>query len=100
MRISSSPADPGYSPHAHLCTFWVAGSERNNVVTLDEGKRYALLLRRDEFGAPALDKKGEQIKEPYYGDVRIECESWLRTAQEHDSQTEDAISLAVYGANP
>ena len=97
MRISSSPDDPSYSQHFHKCRIFVAGSERNNVITADEGKRYALLLRRDEFGAPALNKHGEQIKEPYFGDVRIECDSWLRVAQEHDSQTEDALTIAVFG---
>ena len=97
MRISSDPADPFYSPHMHHCTCWVAGSERNNVVTIDEERRFALLLRRDEFGAPALDKSGAQIVEPYFGDVRVACPDWIRAGQDHDCQTEDALSLAIYG---
>jgi hypothetical protein len=92
MRVSSLPGDPGYTPAMHQYQVWVAGSLRNNVVTADEGKRYALLFRRDEFGAPVLDKKtGAQVVEPYYGDVRIEfC---------GDEQEDEigAIGAAIYG---
>jgi hypothetical protein len=73
MRVSSDPHDGGYTPAMHQYQVWVAGSLRNNVVTADDSKRFALLFRRDEFGAPVLDKKtGAQVVEPYYGDVRIE----------------------------
>lgn len=101
MRISSSPDDASYSPHAHLCRFWVAGSERNNVVTIDEERRFALLLRRDEFGAPALDKNGAQIAERYWGDVRVDCPAWLRVSQEHCSNEEGmgALGAAIQNWN-
>lgn len=100
MRISSNPDDTYYSPHMHLATVYLEGAERNNVETADEGRRYAVQLARDEFGAPILDKDGRQVRQPFYGAVRIDCPDWLRVSQEHDCQTEDAISLAIYGATP
>jgi hypothetical protein len=93
MRVSSDPKDSGYTPAMHQYQVWVAGSLRNNVVTADDSKRFALLFRRDEFGAPVLDKKtGAQVLEPYYGDVRIE-----RQACDEQEDELGAIGAAIYG---
>lgn len=100
MRISSSPDDASYSPHMYLCTVYLEGAARNNVEVADEAGRFAIQLARDEFGAPVLDKDGNQIRQRFYGAIRIECPDWIRVAQEHDSQTEDALTIAVYGAAP
>lgn len=97
MRISSSPDDAFYSPHMHLCTVYLEGAARNNVETADEAGRFAIQLARDEFGHPMLDKDGRQVRQRFYGAVRIDCPDWLRAGQEHDCQTEDALSLAIYG---
>jgi hypothetical protein len=93
MRVSSLPGDSGYTPAMHQYQVWVAGSLRNNVVTADDSKRFALLFRRDEFGAPVLDKKtGAQVLEPYYGDVRIE-----RPPCDEQEDELGAIGAAIYG---
>lgn len=97
MRISSSPDDASYSPHMHLCTVYLEGAERNNVELADEAKRFAVQLARNEFGEPVLDKDGRQVRQPFYGPVRIDCPAWIRTAQEHDSQSEDGLGAAIYG---
>ena len=96
MRISSNPDDAFYSPHMNQCRIWLEGGERNNVETADEEKRYAVQLARDEFGAPVLDKDGKQLRQKFYGAVRIECPDWLRVSQEHDCQT-DELSAIVFG---
>ena len=100
MRISSNPDDASYSPHMNQCRIWLEGGERNNVELADEERRFAIQLARNEFGEPILDKDGKQLRQRFYGAVRIDCPDWLRVAQEHDSQTEDALSLAIYGAMP
>jgi hypothetical protein len=93
MRVSSLPGDSGYTPAMHEYQVWVAGSLRNNVVTADDQKRFALLFRRDEFGAPVLDKKtGAQVLEPYYGDVRIE-----HTACDEQEDELGALGAVIYG---
>jgi hypothetical protein len=96
MRISSNPDDAFYSPHMDQCRIWLEGGERNNVETADEGARFAVQLARDEFGHPVLDKDGNQIRQKFYGAVRIECPDWLRASQEHDCQT-DELSAIVFG---
>jgi hypothetical protein len=72
MRVSSDPADSGYTPHMHDFRVWLAGAERNTVETADSDKRYAVTLARDEWGRPVLDKEGRQVRQPFWGDVRIE----------------------------
>lgn len=71
MRVSTDKADPGYSALAHLARVWLAGSERRNVVTADEGKRWALLHKLDADGRIVV-KDGEIVTEEFWGDVRIE----------------------------
>lgn len=96
MRISCSPDDPGYHPQFAMCRFWLAGAERNNVETADEAKRYAVTLARDEWGAPLLGKDGAQIRQKFYGDVRIDAPSWLRTASEEPQEEADTLSAAIW----
>jgi hypothetical protein len=72
MRISTLPSDVGYTPRAHEYRVWLAGSERNNIVTADDQERFAVTFRRNEFGEPVKDKTGAQVTERFWGDVRIE----------------------------
>jgi hypothetical protein len=72
MRISTLPTDAGYTPRAHEYRVWLAGSERNNIVTADDQERFAVTFRRNEFGEPVKDKTGAQVTERFWGDVRIE----------------------------
>jgi hypothetical protein len=96
MRVSSDPKDSGYTPCMHQFRVWLAGSERNNVLTADSDKRYAITLARDEWGKPVLDKNGWQIRQEYYGDVRIE-----RSACDEQEDELGALSAIIYGmCNP
>jgi hypothetical protein len=92
MRVSSDPADSGYTPCMHQYRVWLAGAERSNVLTADDTKRYAVTLARDEWGKPVLDKNGWQIRQPFYGDVRIE-----RVACDEQEDELGAIGAAIYG---
>jgi hypothetical protein len=71
MRLSVRSGDPGYHPRASLVRVFLSGSERSNVLTADEEKRWALLHRLDEDGRPIF-VKGEPSTEEFWGDVRIE----------------------------
>lgn len=77
MRISTNPADPGYHVVASLCRVFLAGSERNNVITADEEGRFALVQRLDSDGRPIV-KAGVLLTEQFFGDVRIECSEYVR----------------------
>jgi hypothetical protein len=90
MRIASCMADKGYTPRFHEFRVWIAGAERDNVIVADDTKRYAVTLARDEFGRPVLDKDGQQQRQPYYGDVRIER---IHTDTDEDS---GALGAAVW----
>jgi hypothetical protein len=92
MRVSSDPADSGYTPCMHQYRVWLAGAERSNVLTADDTKRYAVTLARDEWGKPVLDKNGWQIRQPFYGDVRIE-----RSACDEQEDELGALGAAIYG---
>jgi hypothetical protein len=92
LRISSNMADPGYTPAMHDFRVWLAGAERNNVETADSDKRYAVTLARDEWGRPVLDKEGRQVRQTFYGDVRIE-----RQACDEQEDELGAIGAAIYG---
>ncbi len=71
MRVSVDKSDLGYHPRGVRCRVFLAGSERNNVITADEEKRMAVLVKLDEHGRPTI--KGDQVQtEIFYGDVRIE----------------------------
>lgn len=95
MRISSNPSDAAYSPEFHRCRVWLAGAERNNVETADEAGRFAVTLARDEHGRPVLDKAGSQVRQKFYGDVRIDCPAWLRISQEHHPNEEGLGALGA-----
>lgn len=71
MRLSVEKSDPGYSPHTSRCKVFLAGAERSNVLTADEERRYAKVIRLDVDGRPVV-KGGEIQTEDFYGDVRIE----------------------------
>jgi hypothetical protein len=92
MRISSRPSDPGYTPCFHQFRIFIAGAERSNVETADEAKRYAVQLARDEWGKPVLDKNGWQVRQEYFGDVRIE-----RVACDEQEDEMGALGAAIYG---
>jgi hypothetical protein len=92
MRVSSDPADSGYTPCMHQYRVWLAGAERSNVLTADDTKRYAVTLARDEWGKPVLDKNGWQVKQEFWGDVRIE-----RVACDEQEDELGAIGAAIYG---
>jgi hypothetical protein len=92
MRVSCHPGDPGYTPYFSHYRVWLAGAERSNVETAGSDKRYAVQLARDEFGHPLRDKDGNQLRQPFWGDVRIE-----RVAQEGPQEEADTLSAAVYG---
>ena len=87
VRISSDPADIGFTQYIHMATVYLAGAARNNVILADEAKRYAVTLARDEFGQPVLGKDGQQIKQEFFGDVRVECPEWLRLKGEEDDSS-------------
>ena len=99
MRISTDPDDRGFHPHANYCRVFLDGAERNNVVTADEGGRFAVTLRLDEFGQPVKDKKtGKTLHDKFYGAVRVDCADWLRVAMEHPCNEEgDTLSGAILG---
>jgi hypothetical protein len=92
MRVSSDLKDPGYTPCFHQFRIFIAGAERSNVETADEAKRYAVQLARDEWGKPVLDKNGWQVRQEYFGDVRIE-----RVACDEQEDELGAIGAAIYG---
>jgi hypothetical protein len=92
MRISSDPTDCGYTPRAHEYRVWLAGSERNNIVTADDSARFATTFRRNEFGEPVKDKNGAQVVERFWGDVRIE-----RQACDEQEDEMGALGAAIYG---
>jgi hypothetical protein len=97
VRISSSPDDPAYSTHFHLCDVFLEGAARNNVLLADEDKRFAIQFRRDEFGQPVIDKKtGAQVVDRFYGAVRISCPDWLRAGIESPDEA-DTLSAAIMG---
>ena len=96
MRVSSEPTDSGYTPHMSDYRVWLAGAERNNVETADDQKRYAVTLARDEWGRPVLDKEGRQVRQPFWGDVRIE-----REACDEQEDEMGALGAAIFGmCNP
>jgi hypothetical protein len=95
MRISSDPTDPAYTQHFHLCRIWLAGAERSNCVLADEEKRYAVTLARDEFGRPVLDKDGNQVRQEFWGDVRVDAPDWLRLQTSGDEDS-GALGAAVW----
>lgn len=71
MRVSVDPCDPGYHTMASRCRVFLEGAERNNVITADEGKRFALLHRLDGRGRVVV-KDGKAATDAFYGSVRIE----------------------------
>jgi hypothetical protein len=91
MRVSSDPADGGYTPCMHQYRVWLAGAERSNVLTADDTKRYAVTLARDEWGKPVLDKNGWQVKQEFWGDVRIE-----RQACDEQEDELGALGAVIY----
>jgi hypothetical protein len=95
MRISSNPDDSAYSQYMHLCRIWLAGSERNNVITADTEKRFALTFCRDEFGRPVLDKDGNQVRQEFWGDVRVDVPDWLRLQSAGDDDA-GALGAAIW----
>lgn len=99
MRISSDLDDSGFHLDFASCRIYLEGAERSNVVTADEGARFAVTYRLDEFGRAVLDKKtGEPIRDKFHGHVRIDCSDWLREAMESPSENDlGALGAAVYG---
>lgn len=71
MRASVDPCDPDYHPMASRCRVFLEGAERNNVITADEEKRFALLHRLDDRGRVVV-KDGKAATDAFYGTVRIE----------------------------
>ncbi|HYE71581.1 MAG TPA: hypothetical protein VD932_08680 [Aquabacterium sp.] len=71
MRLSTDPCDAGYHPQACRCRIYLQGAARWNVITADEEKRYALLLRLDQNGNPKV-LHGKRLTDEFWGDVRIE----------------------------
>lgn len=71
MRISVEAGDPGYCSAAFRCKVYLAGAERSNVLTADEERRYAKVVRLDANGH-AVMKDGEIQTDEFWGDVRIE----------------------------
>ena len=71
MRLSTERNDPGFHPQACLARVYLAGSQRQNVVTADEERRWAKLYRLDEHGRIVV-KDGHALTEDFWGDVRIE----------------------------
>jgi hypothetical protein len=104
MRISSDPDDSHFHPHFAHCRIYLAGAERSNVITADEGGRFAVTYRLDEFGITVRDKKtGQALTDKFFGDVRIACSDWLRAAMEAPQDDDaGALGAAIYGiiANP
>jgi hypothetical protein len=49
-------------------------------------------LARDEWGKPVLDKNGWQVKQEFWGDVRIE-----RVACDEQEDEMGALGAAIYG---
>jgi ABC-type phosphonate transport system ATPase subunit len=100
MRISANPDDSHYHPNHANCRFYLAGAERNNVMTADEGARFAITYRLDEFGAPVRDRKtGEALTDRFHGDVRVDCSDWLRAVMEspqHYDEEGDTLSGAIF----
>ena len=94
MRISCDPDDPSYSSAFSHCTIYLEGAARNNVVTADEDRRFAVTFRRDEFGAPMLAKDKSQLRDKFYGAVRVDCPAWLRSEME-DPSGDNAIAAAA-----
>ena len=74
MRISCIEGDPGYVEWAHRLPVRVLidGVERKGVLTADEGKRMAVILRQDESGSFVLNEdRTEVVRDIVYGDVAI-----------------------------
>jgi hypothetical protein len=97
MRISSLPNDPAYNTAFHLCSIFLEGAQRNNVLLADEKGRFALTFARNEFGVPVLRKDGSQVTETFRGHVRVEAPEWLRTQMESpQDEDEGALGAAIF----
>lgn len=83
MRASCDVDDAAWTHHFNVLHIYLAGSERSNVITADEGKRWALVWKLDEFGHKVKDDKGEFVTQEFWGDVCIKCEAWIRHLIEH-----------------
>ena len=81
MRISADPDHPDFHEGFHLCRVFLAGAERNNVLSADEQGRFAITYRLDEFGCVVL-RKADIQREQFYGDVRIEAPGIIRLQRE------------------
>ena len=79
MKISIERTHPAYHDWAFkVCSFYLDGAQRNNVVTADEEGRMAVTRRLDENGQTMHDSNGKVLTEVFRGSVRIECPDWLR----------------------
>ena len=98
MKISIDRNHPSYHDWAHkVCSFYLDGVERNNVLTADEESRRAVTRRLDEKGGTLHDRNGRMLTDEFRGAVRIDCPDWLRYEVEMASATQvkECDALAV-----
>lgn len=81
MRMSSDDSDPGYDRRYICSKVFIAGSERWNVITADEEKRWALLIKLDENGTAMRDEQtGKLVTEEFFGEVVIVIANEVQTS--------------------
>jgi hypothetical protein len=90
MRISADESDRGYHQGMKLCTVYLEGAARNNVITADEEGRFAITARLDEFGRVVL-KRGIVQTDNFYGAVRIDAPAWVRAQCEGEGTIDFGI---------
>jgi hypothetical protein len=79
MKISIERTHPAFHDWAFkVCSFYLDGVQRNNVITADEEGRMAVTRRLDENGETMHDRDGKVLTDVFSGSVRIECPDWLR----------------------
>ena len=88
MKISLDSNHPAYNDWAFkVCSFYLDGVQRNNVMTADEEGSFAITRRLDETGETVYDRNGKMLTDEFRGAVRIECPDWLRY------EIQDALAL-------
>ena len=79
MKISIDRNHPAYHDWAFkVCSFYLDGVQRNNVLTADEEGRFAITRRLDQNGETQRDRNGVMLTDEFRGAVRVECPDWLR----------------------
>ncbi len=82
MRLSVDPGDRAYFGSVHAVVY-LDGKPLKGCVTADEEAGEAFVFAKNAKGDYVIDLSGGAIvKERLQGEVRIECEDWVRREAE------------------